>query len=336
MNSTTQSDYGLQVIEWRHLDKYSLSTYIFTSSCSIRFLTYPFNFVKSRLQLQKQNTVYKGVRHALVHVVRNEGLRGVYRGFLMTVPQNIAPLIYCNAYEKTRESLKFHLGLSSDKLVSSLAGGTASLLTQIIFVPTDITSQYMIIYNNPSAFIGEPHHAAVLNYIHQNKAKFSSRPALQILRALYHVDGYRGFFRGYIVSTALGMSAGSIFWTVYYTCLESIRWCRRKFLHSLLGYDKDGHPYLLLDQGAAAAISSMVSTTLTNPLEILRLRAQVQRASYPNTIKTMWFDERYKIITKGLLPRMINSCIYATATMMVYETLKKVCVLPEYQGQVIW
>ncbi|VDK76606.1 unnamed protein product [Litomosoides sigmodontis] len=336
MNPAAQSDYGLQVIEWRHLDKYSLSTYIFTSSCSIRFLTYPFNFVKSRLQLQKQNTVYKGVRHALVDIIRSEGLRGLYRGFLMTVPQNLAPLIYCNAYEKTRESLKFHLGLSSDKLVSSLAGGTVSLLTQIIFVPTDITSQYMIIYNNPSAFIGKSHHAAVLNYIQENKAKLSSRPTFQVLGALYHVDGYRGFFRGYVASTALGMSAGSIFWIVYYTCLESIRWCRRKFLHSLLGYDKDGHPYLLLDQGVAAATSSIVAATLTNPLEILRLRAQVQRASYPATIKTMWFDEKYRIITKGLLPRMINSCIYTTATMIIYETLKKVCVLPEYQGQVIW
>ncbi|EFO17472.2 ribosomal protein L13 containing protein [Loa loa] len=195
MNSDAQSDYGLEVIEWRHLDKYNLSAYIFTSSCSIRFLIYPFNFIKSRLQLQKQNAVYKGMKHALVHIIQNEGLRGLYRGYLMTVPQNIAPLIYCNAYEKIRESLKFHLGLSSDKLVSSLAGGTVSLLTQIIFVPTDITSQYMIVCNNPSAFIGDPQHAAVLNYIHRNKAKLSSRPAFQIIRALYHVDGYRGFFR---------------------------------------------------------------------------------------------------------------------------------------------
>lgn len=49
----------------------------------------------------------------------------------MTVPQNVAPLIYCNAYEKTRESLKFHLGLSSDKLVSSLAGKFHSFLEEL-------------------------------------------------------------------------------------------------------------------------------------------------------------------------------------------------------------
>lgn len=41
---------------------------------------------------------------------------------MMTVPQNVTPLIYCNAYEKTRESLKIHLNVSSDKLVSALAG----------------------------------------------------------------------------------------------------------------------------------------------------------------------------------------------------------------------
>lgn len=49
---------------------------------------------------------------------------------MMTVPQNVAPLIYCNAYEKTRESLKFHLDLSSDKLVSSLAGRFVSAIFQ--------------------------------------------------------------------------------------------------------------------------------------------------------------------------------------------------------------
>lgn len=338
MDSPTDfgSHYGLRVIEWRHLDKNSLSTYIFTSSCSIRFLIYPFNFVKSRLQLQKQNSVYRGMRHALVHIARSEGLRGLYKGFMMTVPQNVTPLIYCNAYEKTRESLKIHLNVSSDKLVSALAGGTSSLLTQIIFVPTDITSQYMIVYNNPSAFVGDMHHAAVINYIYQNKAKLSKRPALQVLSALYHVDGYRGFFRGYIASTALGMTAGSIFWTVYYTCLETIRWGRRRFLHALFGYEKEGHPYLFVDQGVAAATSSAVATTLTNPLEILRLRIQVQRATYKGTIRRMWFDEGYRMVSKGLLPRMINSCMYATATMLIYETLKKVCVLPEYEGQVIW
>ncbi|VDN06304.1 unnamed protein product [Thelazia callipaeda] len=327
---------GLKIIEWRHLDKYSLSTYLFMSSCTVRFLIYPFNFVKSRLQLQKQNTVYKGMRHALVNIIRNEGLRGLYRGFLMTVPQNVAPLIYCNAYEKTRESLKFHLHLSSDKLVSSLAGGMVSLLTQVIFVPTDIISQYMIVYNNPSAFVGDTKHAAVINYIQQNKAVLSSRPAFQVLHALYHVDGSRGLFRGYLASTALGISGGAIFWTVYYSCLESIRWCRNKFLHKLLGYEEKGHPYLFIDQGAAAAMSSVVATTSTNPLEMLRLRVQIQRASYVDTIKTMWLDEGCRILTKGLLPRMINSCMYATTTMVIYETLKKVCVLPEYEGQVIW
>uniref|UniRef100_A0A183D6U3 Mitochondrial carrier protein n=1 Tax=Gongylonema pulchrum TaxID=637853 RepID=A0A183D6U3_9BILA len=107
-----------------------------------------------------------------------------------------------------------------------------------------------------------------------------------------------------------------------------------KFFFS--GYEEGSHPYLFLDQGFAAATSSLVATTLTNPLEIMRLRVQVQRATYVETMRRMWFDESYRIVTKGLLPRMINSCMYATATMLIYETLKKTCVLPEYEGQVIW
>lgn len=41
--------------------------------------------------------------------------------------------------------------------------------------------------------------------------------------------------RGYWASTALGMSAGSLFWLTYYSCLDSIRWCRESFIHAKLG-----------------------------------------------------------------------------------------------------
>lgn len=63
----------------------------------------------------------------------------------MTVPQNLAPLIYCNAYEKTRESLKFHLGLSSDKLVSSLAGKFVSAVFKMVRILAGNYFQYCFI-----------------------------------------------------------------------------------------------------------------------------------------------------------------------------------------------
>lgn len=52
-----------------------------------------------------------------------------------------------------------------------------------------------------------------------------------------------------------------------------------KMRKNFLGYDKDGHPYLLLDQGVAAATSSIIAAAVTNPLEILRLRTQVREFS---------------------------------------------------------
>lgn len=54
------------------------------------------------------------------------------------------------------------------------------------------------------------------------------------------------------------------------------------------------------------------------------------------TLRTLWRDERLRVMTKGVLPRVINSCVYLTASMLIYETLKKLCVLPQYEDQVLW
>uniref|UniRef100_F1LEV4 Solute carrier family 25 member 44 n=1 Tax=Ascaris suum TaxID=6253 RepID=F1LEV4_ASCSU len=69
----------LHIIEWEHLDLYKFYPLAMASSWSIRCLLYPMSVVKSRLQLQKQNTVYRGMRHAFIHILRNEGFTALYR-----------------------------------------------------------------------------------------------------------------------------------------------------------------------------------------------------------------------------------------------------------------
>lgn len=56
----------------------------------------------------------------------------------MTLPQLSASFIYSSVYEKLRNVLTVRTSIESDQLVSALAGGSASVCTQFIFVPTDI------------------------------------------------------------------------------------------------------------------------------------------------------------------------------------------------------
>uniref|UniRef100_A0A914D7M1 Uncharacterized protein n=1 Tax=Acrobeloides nanus TaxID=290746 RepID=A0A914D7M1_9BILA len=105
--------------------------------------------VKTRLQLQKQTTVYKGMFQAIKYMVRTEGFLALYRGFLISTPQLYAIYINSNVYEKVRDTMN-----GSPPVISALAGGAATASDQLFSVPMDVLAQYMMIFNNHTAFCG--------------------------------------------------------------------------------------------------------------------------------------------------------------------------------------
>uniref|UniRef100_A0A915DMB1 Uncharacterized protein n=1 Tax=Ditylenchus dipsaci TaxID=166011 RepID=A0A915DMB1_9BILA len=163
------ADRKLHIIEWNHLDLRKFYPMALASSWSVRCLLYPMSVVKARLQLQKQNNVYTGMRHAFVNIIKHEGAGALYRGFWVTLPQISASFVYSTTYEKVRNTLTCNTTISSVPMVSAMAGGLASCCTQLIFVPTDIVAQHMMIYNNPSAFTGTSKNAAIIDYLKADK-----------------------------------------------------------------------------------------------------------------------------------------------------------------------
>uniref|UniRef100_A0A914Y5J6 Solute carrier family 25 member 44 n=1 Tax=Panagrolaimus superbus TaxID=310955 RepID=A0A914Y5J6_9BILA len=148
-------DQKLRIIEWQHLNLWKFYPLALASSFSVRCALYPMSVVKSRLALQKQNNVYRGMTHAFSQIIKTEGITALYRGFWVTIPQLSASFVYSTVYEGLRNVIRQTFDIRSASLVSSLAGGSASTTTQLIFVPTDIVAQYMMIYNNPQSFAGK-------------------------------------------------------------------------------------------------------------------------------------------------------------------------------------
>ena len=51
----------------------------FALSFGVRGALYPMSMIKTRMQIQRQDSVYKGMGDALKQVYRTEGYRGLYK-----------------------------------------------------------------------------------------------------------------------------------------------------------------------------------------------------------------------------------------------------------------
>ncbi|KAL6730426.1 hypothetical protein Aduo_001404 [Ancylostoma duodenale] len=183
----------LKVIEWDHMNLAVFYPASLTSTWAVRTVLYPLAVLRSRLQLQKQHTVYKNTLDAFINISKKEGFRGLYRGFWVTVPQIGTSFIYATVYEKLRAVLNQDFGINSVAGISSLAGGAASLASQSIFVPTDIIAQYMMVYYKADKFIAG-NDKAVIEYV-RNEKNTRLTLGLRFIRAIYKTDGLRGFYR---------------------------------------------------------------------------------------------------------------------------------------------
>lgn len=328
----------LQIIGWEHLDVFKFDAMIAMSTLGIRCALYPITVVRSRLQLQKQNTIYKNMRHAFVDMFRKEGFTGFYRGFFMALPQTSASFLYSNAYEKARDYIRSHTKIQSAAWLSSLAGVVASTTSQMVFVPTDIVSQLMMIYNNPSAFAGSNNGAGVMGHLKNDRSRLTL--GLKVIRAVYRVDGIRGFYRGFFPAVFMYAPSALVFWSSYYYLLDGFKVIRKNVIHPLRSehvyVESEHYRNIFVDQGIAGMLSGAFAAICTNPLDVLRVRIQVQRTSFWETTRRLVLHEGRRVFTKGLQLRIISTSLHSFFVMLCYETVKKHCVRPEYVSKVVW
>ncbi|KAI1695584.1 mitochondrial carrier protein domain-containing protein [Ditylenchus destructor] len=335
----------IQIVEWDHLDLWKFYPMALASSWSIRSALYPMQVVKARLQLQQQNNVYRGMTHAFFDIFRKEGFFALYRGFWITVPQISATFVYSSVYERLRKELAERAKITSPALVSPLAGGVASLSIELVYVPTDIISQYMMIHKKAASFTGSSS-GAIIDCLKNDKLENRVTLGIRVIRAIYKVDGLVGFYRGFWSSCFVYVPSGVFFWSSYYWALSAMQssynsflsWRRRKgptFTNEENSSSNNGQNLLVM-QGFAGALAGMFAAIGTNPLEVLRIRIQVHRTSYMETVKRLIKYEGVRVFTKGLAPRIISNALYSSMIMIGYETVKRMSVLPEFKEAVVW
>ncbi|XP_066513209.1 solute carrier family 25 member 44-like [Hoplias malabaricus] len=315
-----QQKRNIQIIEWEDLDKRKFYSFGVFMTMTIRATVYPAMLIRTRLQVQKGKSLYTGTYDAFRKILRAEGLRGLYRGFMVNTFTLISGQAYITTYELVR---KYVSNYSKDNTLKSLvAGGSASLVAQSITVPIDVISQQLMMQGQgehltrfkvkPKAPSGAKH-------------KVTFGQTRDIIAQIFAADGFRGFYRGYVASLLTYIPNSAVWWPFYHFYAEQ-----------LSKMAPNDCPHLIL-QAMAGPLAAATASTVTNPMDVVRARVQVEgRSSVIETFKQLIREEGCWGMTKGLSARIISSTPTAIVMVVGYETLKKLSLRPELVDSRHW
>ncbi|ABN66517.2 mitochondrial carrier protein [Scheffersomyces stipitis CBS 6054] len=237
----------------------------------------PLDVVKTRLQAQgamlrsDSNTTikYKGFLGAFKTIVREEGIRGLYRGL---VPITIGYLptwtIYFTVYERTKQLypsiLHQYLGIERDSATHFLSALTAGITSSCAVNPIWVVKTRLMIQTGK----GHTIYDSVKAKASTDKVKRTYyKGTIDAFSKMYREEGIKVFYSG-LVPSLFGLLHVGIHFPVY----EKLK----KFLHS----GDITHSNTLLGRLiVASALSKMIASTITYPHEILRTRMQIQTKS---------------------------------------------------------
>ncbi|XP_051998413.1 solute carrier family 25 member 44-like [Xyrauchen texanus] len=307
---------NIQIIEWEDLDKRKFYSFGVFMTMAIRATVYPATLIRTRLQVQKGKSLYAGTYDAFLKILRAEGLRGLYRGFMVNTFTLVSGQAYITTYELVR---KYVSNYSKDNTLKSIvAGGSASLVAQSITVPIDVISQQLMMQ-------GQGEHLSRFKTSSGARHPLSFGQSRDIIAQIFAADGIRGFYRGYVASLLTYIPNSAVWWPFYHFYAEQ--------LSKMAPSDC---PHLVL-QAVAGPLAAATASTVTNPMDVVRARVQVEgRSSIFETFNQLIREEGFWGMTKGLSARIISSTPTAIVMVVGYETLKKLSLRPELVDSRHW
>ena len=238
-----------QMIEWKDLDKRRYFLFGPGLFVGVRLLTFPFNLIKTRLFMQEKKSIYTGTLDAFYKIAKFEGIRGLYKGYLVSLIGLVSGQVYIVTYELTRN----HLHGYRTELKGLIAGTFATLVAQTITVPIDIVTQHHMI-------------AGQIKQWKKESTCTSTRlpSAIDIIRKILERQGVRGLFKGYTISIMTYAPNSALWWSFYSGGFQ------RAAEKGLL----DTFPLPIVQAGVGMT-AGLLSSVLTNPMDVLRTRYQV-------------------------------------------------------------
>ncbi|KAK3896960.1 mitochondrial carrier domain-containing protein [Staphylotrichum tortipilum] len=279
------------------------------AACGAVTATHPFETVKIRMQLQgelqskgHQPHHYRGPLHGVSVIVRNEGLRGIYRGiscaYIYQVLLNGCRLGFYEPMRESLASLLFKDGKTQNLGINMFCGAASGIMGAAAGSPFFLVKTRLQSYS-PFLPVGTQH-----NY----------RNAWDGLRQIFKAEGVRGLYRGVgaaMIRTGFGSSVQ----------LPTYFFAKRR-LQKHLGME-EGAPLHL----ASSTASGFVVCVVMHPPDTIMSRMYNQNGNLyagvfdclAKTVKT----EGFFAIYKGFVPHLTRILPHTILTLTLAEQTNK-------------
>ncbi|XP_059642181.1 uncharacterized protein LOC132284128 [Cornus florida] len=312
-SSSQSRSFGQTEINWDKLDKtkfYVVGAGLFTG---VTVALYPVSVVKTRLQVASSDVAERNVSSVIRGLLKTDGIAGLYRGFGTVITGAIpARIIFLTALETTKVAAfkmvePFKLSEPTQAAIANgIAGMTASLFSQAVFVPIDVISQRLMVqgYSGHTSYNG----------------------GLDVARKVLKSDGIRGLYRGFGLSVMTYSPSSAVWWASY--------GASQRFIWKHLGHGTEHEVYapsqgtIVFVQAAGGIFAGATASCITTPLDTIKTRLQVMGHGKNTTrqvVKGLIKDDGWKGLYRGLGPRFFSMSAWGTSMILVYEYLKRLC-----------
>uniref|UniRef100_A0A7S1VGQ1 Mitochondrial carrier protein n=1 Tax=Grammatophora oceanica TaxID=210454 RepID=A0A7S1VGQ1_9STRA len=272
-----------------------------------RLFTHPLDTAKARLM--NQSSSFRGPADVFRTTLATEGFRGLYRGFgTVLIGGTPGTMLYLCSYDFIKQSAQNN----EEFYVHFSAGMLAEAIACVVYVPVDVIKERLQVQSPAST-----------------KDGISYKNGWDALIKIQQTEGIRGIYRGYGATLA---SFGP-FSALYFMFYEQLKMESTK----RLDLDRQDLPFHWTVGCTCAA--GAVASWLTSPLDMAKLRLQVQRAAQhnlttSNTTADLTYNgmiqclqSAYKIggvkeLFRGAGARVLHFAPATTITMTCFETFR--------------
>lgn len=263
-------------------------------------MTHPLDVVRTKLAVARWRSTngcvspqYRGTFNTLRTIVRDEGVRGLYRGLTPALVVNApAAATFFGTYKFVSEAYGCPTGHPSG-VGASLGAGAGWLATCLIFNPL------YVLKTKQQTQLVRPQAGAPLKYV----------GLISSLRVVLREQGWRGLYVGTMAACA-GAPGAMIQMPLY----ESLK----------------GDNPSTVRVAASSASSSAVVGLLAYPLDVVRMRLQAQGprgaseehyAGIVDTFRKMYHSEGLGSFYRGFATALIRSVPQTAIALVSFETI---------------
>jgi len=284
-------------VEWQRLNLTRLGMALMITSLVENVIYHPWWVLKTREQFEVRNAggVWRNSLHFAQTIWRKEGIRALYRGFWAgSIGSFPSVYLYLITYHKVKHELSTNNNSQTLQLSAPfLAGVSAEMVALYFFVPIDVITQRMQLCNS------------------------AGKNSFTIAKDIISQEGLKGMYRGTLL-TLLKLGIGSGVWWLTYE-------------ESKYAMSKTGQPPSTFMGIIAGFMAGILSTIVTNPLDVVKTRIQVQASDtsgipYSKAIKgfqEIWHKEGWIGINRGIVPKLISQGPLSAFWAVIYELALK-------------